>query len=66
MKSKISGGTWSADLNELGLWLAQGIGGGYWLQVSGAANQGPSSFKTADYVPPDISHDIPLRQIKAF
>ena len=29
-------------------------------QVLGASNQGPSSFKAADYVPPEISHDIPL------
>ena len=36
------------------------IGDGYWLQVSGAANQGPSSFKEADYVPPEILNDIPL------
>ena len=36
------------------------IGGKYQGQVSGAANQGPSSFKVADYVPPEILHDIPL------
>ena len=37
-----------------------GIGGKYRGQLLGAANQGPSSFKAADYVPPEILHDIPL------
>ena len=43
-----------------GLLSGAGIGGKYRGQVSGAANQEPSSFKAADYVPPEISHDIPL------
>ena len=31
------------------------------------ANQGPSSFKAADYAPPEILHDIPLlKEIKVF
>ena len=42
------------------LGLAIGIGGFHRGQVLWAANQGPNSFKAADYVPPEISHDIPL------
>ena len=86
MSWEISGGTRSGALNELVLWLAQGIGGSYQGlvlgqllvaqyrgllsgagigskyrgQVLGAANQGPSWFKAADFVPPEILHDIPL------
>ena len=40
--------------------LVAGIKGCYWGQVAGAANWKPSSFKASDYVPSEISHDIPL------
>ena len=46
--------------------LIAGIEGFYQGQVLGAANQGLSSFKVTDYVPPEILHDIPLFMICSF
>ena len=43
--------------------MGAAIGGRCRGQLTALANQGPCSFKAADYVPPEILHDIPLSSL---